>query len=163
MLCYLRTTMYKFTVINTWLNWEDVDLEEGCCKRLELKCEQKFFEFCLWRLEANCLSHLSSVMLGFSNKLWHLFQCKRLDDKGDSVLIANPTFSPSYEGIKRRFKSNGDEGILIVEAWSYYWWIYCKYIHTLRKDSFKNHGWPTFCFLTSGKYCGWAQVHQWVV
>ena len=51
-------------------------------------------------------------MLGFSNKLWHLFQLKLklLDDKGDSVLAADPIFNSSYEGIKEDLKAIGVKG-----------------------------------------------------
>lgn len=56
------------------------------------------------------ISSLSSVMLGFSNELWCLFQCKLLDDKGDSVLVADPIFNSSYEGIREDLKAIGIKG-----------------------------------------------------
>lgn len=62
------------------------------------------------KVRSNLLSHLSTLMLGFSNKLWHLFQCKLLDDKGDSVLVADPIFNCSYEGIKEDLKAIGIKG-----------------------------------------------------
>lgn len=49
-------------------------------------------------------------MLGFSNKLWRLLQCRLLDDKGDSVLVADPIFNSSYEGIEEDLKAMGIKG-----------------------------------------------------
>lgn len=62
------------------------------------------------KVRSNLLSHLSTLMLCFSNKLWHLLQCKLLDDKGDSVLVADPIFNSSYEGIKEDLKAIGIKG-----------------------------------------------------
>lgn len=49
-------------------------------------------------------------MLGFSNKLRHGFQCKLLDDRGDSVLVADPILNSGYEGVKEDLKATGIKG-----------------------------------------------------
>lgn len=57
------------------------------------------------RTQSFILSHLCSVMLGFSDELWCLFQCKLLDDRGDSVLVADPIFNSSFEGTREDLKA----------------------------------------------------------
>lgn len=57
-----------------------------------------------------------------------------------------------YLGRNRRFKSNWEKGLLIVEVWIYYWWIYCKYICSLRMV-LRTVADLHFLKRHSGKYC----------
>lgn len=83
-------------------DWQGVDLEaetaKGCPKRQELKQEQKFFEFCLGRLETIFYAIFALCSAGVSSRPWHLLQCKLLDDR--DVLVAGSVLNSVWEGIK---------------------------------------------------------------
>lgn len=110
--------------------------------------QEEFFEFCLRRLETIFYAIFPLCGAGCSNRPWHLLQCKLPDDR--DVLVAD--FIELYLERNQRFKSNWQKGLLTVEVWIYYWWIFCKYICSLRMV-LRTVADLHFLKRHSGKYC----------